>query len=129
MKKTITLILLSLALVSCGRREDAITDIEEPEYYFEDVTDKMTLPPLDGARTFEILIKRNCWSRNEFDTQNTRIVSKEYPCEDTLNWNRFFRVTKEWFPAFQDWYYELVDIDVVWEETVKYNWRLSQYTF
>lgn len=86
----------------------------------------MTLPPLEGAMTFEILLKKNCGLRDEFDTQNTRIVWKEYPCEATLNWNRFFRVTKDtWLTE----YYELAEIDVVWEETVKDNWRLSQYTF
>lgn len=83
MKKLLTLILLSLALISCGKlqREDVETwDTTENKYYFKEVPEEWTLPPMEWATSFEILMQKDCWVDEKFDTQNNKIVFKSYDC-------------------------------------------------
>lgn len=115
MKKILSIIFLSIVLVSCAKQEP---------YYFEDVTDKMSLPPIEWARTFEILIKKDCGEKEQFNTTTNQLEKVSFLCEATINKHRFFRVMKE------DRRYEFYELIDFWDTASgDWEWRLSNNTF
>lgn len=123
MKKLI-FILIPFLLFACGKVE---TNQTEAGYYWQEAPQEWYIPEMPWATSIEILMAKECWITEKFDTQNNKIVSKPYDCEARLWGDSLYKIVKDGMT----WFYTIKEEDVwvEWSVHYEYSWELSDKTF